>query len=31
MNELLAAAGAAVAVLAIVGLAAYFIEWWSNK
>lgn len=33
MNELLAAAGVAVAVavLAIVGLAACVIEWWSDR
>lgn len=31
MNELLAAAGVAVAVLAAIGLAACVIEWWSDR
>ena len=31
MNELLAVAGVAGAVLAVVGLAACVIEWWSDR
>lgn len=31
MNELLAAAGVAVAVLVLVGLAACLIDWWSDR
>ena len=31
MNELLAVAGVAVAVLAVVGLAACVIEWWNGE
>lgn len=31
MNELLAVAGVAVAVLALVGLAACLIDWWRDR